>query len=63
MKTFLKPGTNWSDAAIAIRDDELFLEILTRITLVCGTAGFDGTQFKNLLADEFSIQVNKTSRN
>ncbi|CAM5223630.1 hypothetical protein [Alishewanella longhuensis] len=59
---FLKPGTNWSDAAIAIRDDEFFL-ILTRITLVCGTAGFDGTQFKNLLADEFSIQVNKTSRN
>jgi arginine decarboxylase len=59
---FLTPGTNWSDAAIAIRDDEFFLDP-TRITLVCGTAGFDGTQFKNLLADEFSIQVNKTSRN
>ncbi|MCH8489270.1 MAG: hypothetical protein LAT81_04980 [Oceanicaulis sp.] len=59
---FLEPNTNWSDAAIAIRDDEFFLDP-TRITLVCGTAGFDGTQFKNLLADEFSIQVNKTSRN
>lgn len=59
---FLTPGTNWSDAAIAIRDDEFFLDP-TRITLVCGTAGFDGTQFKNILADEFSIQVNKTSRN
>jgi arginine decarboxylase len=33
------------------------------MTLVCGTAGFDGTQFKRLLADKFNIQVNKTSRN
>jgi len=33
------------------------------MTLVCGTAGFDGTQFKALLADEYDIQVNKTSRN
>ena len=61
-KDFLKPGTNWSDAVLAIRDDEFFLDP-TRITLVCGTAGFDGTQFKNLLADRFDIQVNKTSRN
>lgn len=59
---FLSPGTNWSDAVTAIRDDEFFLDP-TRITLVCGTAGFDGTQFKNLLADEYDIQVNKTSRN
>lgn len=59
---FLKPGTNWSDAALAIRDDEFFLDP-TRITLVCGTAGYDGTQFKNLLADRYDIQVNKTSRN
>ncbi|MCI0587712.1 MAG: decarboxylase, partial [Planctomycetes bacterium] len=29
----------------------------------CGTAGFDGTQFKNLLASEYEIQLNKTSRN
>ena len=35
----------------------------TRLTLVCGTAGFDGTQFKNLLASEYEIQLNKTSRN
>lgn len=59
---FLTPGTNWSDAVVAIRHDEFFLDP-TRITLVCGTAGFDGTQFKNLLADQFDIQVNKTSRN
>ena len=33
------------------------------MTLVCGTAGFDGTQFKGILANEYDIQVNKTSRN
>jgi arginine decarboxylase len=31
--------------------------------LVCGSAGFDGTQFKGLLAAEYDIQLNKTSRN
>lgn len=61
-KDFLAPGTNWSNAALAIRDDEFFLDP-TRITLVCGTAGFDGTQFKNLLANQYDIQLNKTSRN
>ncbi|MGG4606328.1 beta-eliminating lyase-related protein [Paenalcaligenes sp. Me131] len=59
---FLVPGTNWDDAVCSIRDDEFFLDP-TRITLVCGTAGFDGTQFKQLLADRFDIQLNKTSRN
>jgi arginine decarboxylase len=29
----------------------------------CGTAGYDGTQFKNLLASDYEIQLNKTSRN
>ena len=33
------------------------------MTLVCGTAGFDGTQFKGLLATRYNIQLNKTSRN
>ena len=33
------------------------------MTLVCGTAGFDGTQFKGILANRYNIQVNKTSRN
>jgi hypothetical protein len=35
----------------------------TRITLVCGKAGYDGTAFKGLLADRYDIQINKTSRN
>jgi len=33
------------------------------MTLVCGSAGFDGTEFKGLLASRYSIQINKTSRN
>lgn len=59
---FLRPGAEWSEAVVAIRDDEFFLDP-TRITLVCGKAGFDGTQFKGLLAERFGIQLNKTSRN
>ena len=45
-------GVCGHDAVCSIRDDEFFLDP-TRITLVCGTAGFDGTQFKQLLADKF----------
>jgi arginine decarboxylase len=59
---YLKPGTTWFDAARSIRDDEFFLDP-TRMTLVCGSAGFDGTQFKGLLANNYNIQLNKTSRN
>jgi len=39
--------------------DEFVLDP-TRITLLCGSAGFDGTQFKGLLASRFDIQLNKT---
>ncbi len=59
---YLAPGTNWASALRSIRDDEFCLDP-TRMTLVCGTAGFDGTQFKNLLANQYNIQLNKTSRN
>ena len=45
-----------------MQEDEFCLDP-TRMTLVCGTAGFDGTQFKGLLAQDYNIQVNKTSRN
>ena len=51
-----------ADAVKAMREDEFYLDP-TRMTLVCGTAGFDGTQFKGLLANEYDIQLNKTSRN
>ena len=59
---YLSPGTNWAKAVKALREDEFALDA-TRLTLVCGTAGYDGTQFKNLLAAEYDIQLNKTSRN
>ena len=59
--SFTEGGT-WVDALRAFREDEFVLDP-TRLTLVCGTAGFDGTQFKNLLAAEYEIQLNKTSRN
>jgi arginine decarboxylase len=61
-RDFLAPGTSWLTALKAVREDEFFLDP-TRLTLVCGTAGFDGTSFKNLLASKYNIQLNKTSRN
>jgi arginine/lysine/ornithine decarboxylase len=59
---YLVPGTNWANAVRAMKDDEFALDV-TRLTLVCGSAGFDGTQFKNMLAADYDIQLNKTSRN
>ena len=59
---YLSPGANWTKAVKAMREDEFALDV-TRLTLVCGTAGYDGTQFKNLLAADYDIQLNKTSRN
>ncbi|HSE79140.1 MAG TPA: decarboxylase [Alphaproteobacteria bacterium] len=57
-----QPGRTLVDVAKMLREDEFALDP-TRLTLVCGTAGFDGTQFKGLLAADYDIQVNKTSRN
>ena len=59
---YLAPGSNWATAIKAMHEDEFYLDP-TRMTLVCGTAGFDGTQFKGLLASKYGIQLNKTSRN
>jgi arginine decarboxylase len=59
---YLAPGVTWGDIVTSMREDEFYLDP-TRMTLVCGTAGFDGTQFKGILANRFDIQVNKTSRN
>ncbi|WP_448204932.1 Orn/Lys/Arg family decarboxylase [Azospirillum sp. sgz302134] len=54
--------TNWTEAIRSIWDDEFVIDP-TRLTLVCGSAGFDGTAFKGLLAEKYDIQINKTSRN
>ncbi|MTH61657.1 decarboxylase [Paracoccus litorisediminis] len=59
---FLTPGADWEDQVRSMHEDEFCLDP-TRMTLVCGTAGFDGTQFKKLMADDYDIQFNKTSRN
>ena len=59
---FLAPGVSWQDQVRSMHEDEFCLDP-TRMTLVCGTAGYDGTQFKKLMADEYDIQFNKTSRN
>ncbi|HEY2389564.1 MAG TPA: decarboxylase [Candidatus Angelobacter sp.] len=59
---YIAPETNWTKAVKALREDEFALDV-TRLTLVCGTAGYDGTQFKNMLAARYDIQLNKTSRN
>src|SRR5438876_430593 len=56
------PRSSGKEVIDAWNEDEFALDP-TRLTLICGAAGFDGTQFKNLLADRFDIQLNKTSRN
>jgi arginine decarboxylase len=59
---YLDSKSNWAVALRSMREDEFCLDP-TRMTLVCGTAGFDGTQFKGILANDYNIQLNKTSRN
>src|SRR5437868_1104224 len=59
---FHADGVNWKTIYDAWATDEFVLDP-TRITLLCASAGFDGTSFKGLLASKFDIQLNKTSRN
>ena len=56
------PAASWKDTLDAWDNDEFALDP-TRLTITCGAAGYDGTQFKNLLASRFDVQLNKTSRN
>jgi arginine decarboxylase len=62
MRDYGMPGWTLEKTFDALDHDEFFLDP-TRITLLCGQAGFDGSQFKALLADAYDIQINKTSRN
>jgi arginine decarboxylase len=57
-----RPHSTWKNLIDSWDHDEFALDP-TRLTLLCGDAGFDGTQFKGLLAERFDIQINKTSRN
>src|SRR3954451_20694852 len=56
------PAVPWATLIDSWDNDEFALDP-TRLTITCGAAGFDGTQFKNLLANKFDVQLNKTSRN
>ncbi len=56
------PGWKMTDTIDALDNDEFYLDP-TRITLLCGNAGYDGTQFKAILSNDHDIQINKTSRN
>lgn len=62
LKDYGPPHSTWTDVVKAWDEDEFALDP-TRLTLICGAAAFDGTQFKGLLAERFDIQINKTSRN
>jgi arginine decarboxylase len=62
IKDYGPPTSTWKDVIDAWDGDEFALDP-TRLTVICGAAGFDGTQFKGLLAERFDIQINKTSRN
>ncbi len=59
---FGAPGWTLDKTMGALENDEFFLDP-TRVTLLCGNAAYDGSQFKALLATEHDIQINKTSRN
>jgi arginine decarboxylase len=56
------PNGTWAHWLRALDEDEFMLDP-TRITLLCGNAGYDGSEFKALLAEQHDIQINKTSRN
>jgi arginine decarboxylase len=62
LRDYGPPHSTWRDVVKAWDEDEFALDP-TRLTVLCGAAGFDGTQFKGLLAERFDIQINKTSRN
>ncbi len=62
LASYTEKGVTWAQALEAFRQDEFVLDP-TRLTVVCGTAGYDGTQFKGILAADYGIQLNKTSRN
>ena len=62
LSDFGLPGWSLAKTIAALDNDEFFLDP-SRVTLLCGNAGMDGSQFKALLAESYDIQINKTSRN
>lgn len=63
VKEYYIKGKGWNRMEAAWANDEFVLDP-TKITLTVGLAGIDGDTFKNeYLMDQFSLQINKTSRN
>ena len=54
LKDYGPPHTNWADVIKAWDEDE-FARDPTRLTVVCASAGFDGSQLKGMLAERFGI--------
>ena len=52
----------WGPMERAWLEDEFTLDP-TRVTVHVGASGLDGNTFRNLLLDQYDIQINKTSRN
>ena len=60
---YYNPKDGWTRMEEAWANDEFVLDP-TKITLTVGKAGIDGDTFKNeYLMNQFSLQINKTSRN
>jgi len=62
VENYGRPHSTWNEVLEAWKEDEFALDP-TRLTIVTGRAGYDGTQFKGLLASKYDVQINKTSRN
>lgn len=59
---YYDPAHGWERMEDAWQSDEFVLDP-TRITIHVGKTGMDGDEFRNLLMDQYDIQINKTSRN
>jgi len=62
LKYYFDSESGWAKLTPPWQSDEFTLDP-TRITLHVGRTGMDGDEFKKMLMDRYSIQVNKTSRN
>ncbi len=62
LDAFYTPEEGWRALEPAWAGDEVVLDP-TRVTVDVGRTGLDGDQFKQLLMNEYDIQINKTSRN
>lgn len=58
---YLRPGANWAAAVQALRGNESAFDV-SRLTMVCNSAVYDGAQFSEPLATVCELQIRKTLR-